>query len=137
MAQRRARRGYAMVVALLVITLLVGGGALLMQELVLRQNLLRQENNQLHVQNVLDSAVSYTMAKYRRDLDFEGSDTLEIDGGEARIFAEMVSLHHRRVSIDARYHSEKRKVVIQLYVATSEPIRLTDWEPVLHSLPYR
>jgi hypothetical protein len=137
LVQKATRRGYAMVVALLVITLLIAGGALLAQELLMRSMLLGEETGELHLQNILDSAVSHTMAKYRNQPDFEGADTLEIDGGEARIFAEVVSVYHRRVSIEALYRGEKRKAVVQLYVATGEPIRLTDWDPVSSSLPYR
>lgn len=129
--KRQGRRGYAMIVALFVITLLVAGGALMVQELVTRANLLRAETNELHLQSVLDSAVSKMMAKYKEDPFYTGQTSLEIDGGEAAMEAEVAGATLRRVAIAARYHGLKRRIEIALYVEVGQPIRLLDWKPVI------
>lgn len=124
-AQRE--RGYAMVVALLVITLLLAGGALLAQELVTRAALLRSETNELHLQNVLDSAVSQMMAKYRDEPDFAGDDQLAIDGGKAKMRAQRRGVDQRRADITANYKGLKRRAVVYFEVKSGHPVRLIDY----------
>lgn len=125
------QRGYAMVVALLIVALLIAGGALLAQELMTRSRLLRAETNELHLQNVLDSAVSHMMAKYRNDVDFEGEDQLKIDGGRAKMKAERVSSTLRRVEITAHYRGLQRRAVVGIHAEISQPIRLVDYQFVV------
>jgi len=127
-ARNPRRRGYAMIVALLIITLLVAGGALMVQELMVRSKLLRAEANELHLQNVLDSAVSHMMAKYRYDLLFAGEDHLSIDGGVAKIRAEVAGTELRKLTIDAQYHGLRRQAVVALFVKSDQPIRLIDYQ---------
>lgn len=128
---RAGERGYAMVVALLIVALLIGGGALMAQELMTRARLLRGETNELHLQNVLDSAVSHMMAEYRYNPNFEGSDQLKVDGGRARIKAQRVGPDLRRLEITAAYRGLERRAVVGLYVDPAHPIRLVDYEFVV------
>lgn len=130
-ARRAGERGYAMVVALLIIALLIAGGALMAQELMKGSRLLRGETSELHLQNVLDSAVSHMMAEYRYNPDFEGSDQVKVDGGEARIRAQRVGPDLRRLEITAAYRGLERRAVVGLYVNPAHPIRLVDYEFVV------
>lgn len=125
--RRQGERGYAMVVALLVVALLVAGGALMGQELMVRSKLLSAETNELHLQNVLDSAVSHMMAKYRYEPGFAGEERLKIDGGEAKMRARQLSPALREVEIAAHYQGMQRRAVINLLVESDQPIRLTDY----------
>lgn len=108
------RPGFALFVALLAVFLLLAAGALLAMHLQMRYELLRDQQRNMQLQNLLDSGYALIAASVREDYSFSGRLDLELGGGVVEMDVQWlvgsgIPTGTRRIEMAAFYGGETRR----------------------------
>ncbi len=128
---RAEDRGIVLYMVLVVVLLLMAAGAVLGIHLQRRAAIFRDQERNLHVQALLDSGTAVALSEMRKDFQYQGSRTVEIDGGSviSRVsFTSKTGIRDLRVT--AKYRGESRRVSATVQVEKDEPPVVVSWRPV-------
>ncbi len=130
-SRSRRERGIVLYMVLVIVLLLMAAGAILGIHLQRRTAIFRDHQRNLHVQALLDSGTAVALSQIRQDFQYQGTETLKIDGGSVVstvLFSSKTGI--REVRLASKYRGESRRAEATVRVEKNRPPEVLSWRPV-------